>query len=81
MAPGGARAPRAPHGKIRLSAAREVKIAADGHHLVNRSGWDALYIEVGDRKADDEVDYPDIDLLIHLIDGKQTYVHKDGAPY
>ena len=54
---------------------------ADGHHLVNRSGADALYLEVGDRRADDEVDYPDIDMRFHLVDDKKTFVHKDGTPY
>ncbi len=53
----------------------------DGHHLVNRSGRDAIYLEVGDRSADDECDYPDIDMLVRWIDGEEKYVHKDGTPY
>ncbi len=55
--------------------------AGDGHHLVNRSDKDALYLEVGDRSANDEVDYPDIDMLVRWIDGAEKYVHKDGTPY
>ena len=55
--------------------------AGDGHHLLNRTGGDAVYLEVGDRTPGDEVDYPDIDMLIRLIDGKRTYVHRDGTPY
>lgn len=31
----------------------------DGHHLVNRSGADAWYLEVGDRSAGDAAVYPD----------------------
>ncbi|MHA1601013.1 MAG: cupin domain-containing protein [Alphaproteobacteria bacterium] len=54
---------------------------ADGHQLVNRSDRDALYLEVGDRNADDEVIYPDIDLRLRAIDGKHTFTHKDGTPY
>lgn len=50
---------------------------ADGHHLVNRSGADVLYLEVGDRPPNDDVDYPDVDML--LRDGR--FVHRDGAPY
>lgn len=53
----------------------------DGHMLVNRTERDALYLEVGDRSPGDEVDYPDIDLLIRWIDGERSYVHKDGTPY
>jgi len=53
----------------------------DGHHLVNRTAADALYLEVGDRLPGDEADYPDIDLTLRLIDGKPTFLHKDGKPY
>lgn len=49
----------------------------DGHHLVNRSGADVVYLEVGDRPPVDDVDYPDIDMLVR--DGK--FVHKDGTSY
>ncbi len=53
---------------------------ADGHHLQNRSNVDALVLEVGARKgAEEEVDYPDIDL--HFPKGRDTFQHKDGRPY
>ena len=55
--------------------------SGDGHQLLNRSDRDARYLEVGDRTPDDEVDYPDIDLLVRWIDGVERYVHKDGTPY
>lgn len=54
---------------------------ADGHHLINRSSADATYLEVGDRREGDEVDYPDIDMLVRSVDGKRRYVRKDGTPY
>jgi uncharacterized cupin superfamily protein len=50
---------------------------ADGHHLQNRSGRDALVLEVGTRRDDDGVDYPDIDLRWR----PDAYQHKDGSPY
>jgi uncharacterized cupin superfamily protein len=50
----------------------------DGHHLQNRSARDALLLEVGSRHADDEVDYPDIDLKVNNRTG---YTRKNGAPY
>ncbi len=53
----------------------------NGHCLVNRSDKDALYIEMGDRTPGDEVVYPDIDMERRLIDGKDTFVRKDGTPY
>lgn len=54
----------------------------DAHHLVNRSTKEAVYIEVGSRKDDDQGYYPDDDLC-WLLDGKGGSVpgHKDGSPY
>ena len=52
---------------------------ADGHHLVNRSSRTALYLEVGDRSPEDEVDYPDDDLSIARRDG--FFRHKSGERY
>ena len=34
----------------------------DGHHLINRSAADVVYLEIGDRMAGDEAGYPDVDL-------------------
>ena len=55
--------------------------ATDGHQLVNRSTRPARYLEIGTRDKQDECDYPDVDLLVRLIDGEQKYVHKNGKPY
>jgi uncharacterized cupin superfamily protein len=58
--------------------------AGDGvaHQLVNNSDAPALYLEVGDRSAGDEVIYPDDDLkLEQRSDGKWYPLHKDGTPY
>ncbi len=53
---------------------------ADGHHLQNRSGSEAVILEVGTRNPDsDRVDYPDIDLV--MPDRSSGYAHKDGSPY
>lgn len=54
----------------------------DGHALVNRSGADAVYIEIGDRTDPDEVDYPDIDMQVKWVGGEQRFVRRsDGTPY
>ena len=54
--------------------------ALDGHHLQNRSRREAVVLEIGSRKvAEDEGDYPDIDL--RFLRGDAGYVHKDGTPY
>lgn len=54
----------------------------DGHALVNRSAGEATYLEIGDRTADDEVDYPDVDMQVRWIDGEEVFVRRsDGTPY
>lgn len=54
---------------------------ADAHHMINRSDTPAVYLEVGTRTLTDECRYPDVDLDLRLIDGKQVYCRKDGTPY
>ena len=54
----------------------------DGHCLQNRSGADALVLEIGTRVPEDAVDYPDIDMILPAEtkdDG--LYYHRDGTPY
>jgi uncharacterized cupin superfamily protein len=53
---------------------------ADGHHLVNRSGKDAWYLEVGDRSPGDAAVYPDDDLSVAAAPGYKI-TKKDGSPY
>ena len=52
----------------------------DGHHIVNRSGQEAVLLEIGSRfPGGDNADYPDIDLAAKA--GASAYQHKDGTPY
>lgn len=53
----------------------------NGHHLVNETTEEVLYLEVGDRTPGDEGSYPDDDLKALLVDGKWKFVHRDGTPY
>lgn len=53
----------------------------NGHHLINETTEEVVYLEVGDRTAGDEGIYPDDDLKALLVDGKWQFVHKDGKPY
>jgi uncharacterized cupin superfamily protein len=52
---------------------------ADGHHLKNLSDRDAVILEIGSRRSEDEVAYPDIDL--HIRDRESGFTHKNGEPY
>lgn len=54
----------------------------DGHHLVNRTDRDVIYLEIGDRTAGDAASYPDDDIQATLdSSGKWVFAHKDGRPY
>ena len=45
-------------------------------------GADVLLLVVGDRSANDEVTYPEVDLHGKLgADGKYIFTRKDGTPY
>jgi len=56
--------------------------SGEGHHLVNRSAQDVVYLEVGDRTGGDEASYPDDDLKAALDpDGRWRFTRKDGTPY
>jgi uncharacterized cupin superfamily protein len=52
----------------------------DGHHLQNRSAREAVLLEIGSRNpAEDEGEYPDIDM--RFLKGDAGYARKDGTPY
>jgi uncharacterized cupin superfamily protein len=53
----------------------------NAHRLINETGEEVVYLEVGDRTPGDEGTYPDDDLKAVRVVGKWKYVHKDGSPY
>jgi uncharacterized cupin superfamily protein len=53
----------------------------NGHHLVNRTQRDAVYLEIGTRSKHELVDYPDVDLMVVRDDKGARYTHKNGDPY
>ncbi|HSG94273.1 MAG TPA: cupin domain-containing protein [Afifellaceae bacterium] len=54
---------------------------ADGHHLVNRSDRDVLYLEVGTRDPNERGEYSDIDMKFISENNATRYTRKDGTPY
>ena len=54
---------------------------ADGHHLQNRSGRDALVLEIGDRSPGDEATYPDVDLAATMQPPASAFTRKDGSAF
>jgi uncharacterized cupin superfamily protein len=53
----------------------------NGHQLLNRTGEEVVYLEVGDRSAGDSAIYPDDDIQAALVQGQWRFAHKDGSPY
>ncbi|PSB04921.1 cupin [filamentous cyanobacterium Phorm 46] len=54
---------------------------ADGHHLVNRTDYDVVYLEVGDRTPGDSANYPDDDLIAKADGNSWIFTHKNGDIY
>jgi uncharacterized cupin superfamily protein len=53
----------------------------NGHQLVNKSQHPVVYLEVGDRTADDEANYPDNDLVAKASPYGWIFTHKNGTLY
>jgi uncharacterized cupin superfamily protein len=53
----------------------------NGHHLVNKSGRDAVLLEIGTRSKHERAEYPDVDLLVIRDDKGSRYTRKNGEPY
>ena len=54
----------------------------NGHHLINRTSENVLFLEVGDRSANDTGSYPDDDIKAELnSNGQWQFTHKNGRPY
>lgn len=49
--------------------------------LINETAEDVVLLEMGDRTAGDEVEYPDDDLKAMFEDGRWQFFHKDGTRY
>jgi uncharacterized cupin superfamily protein len=54
---------------------------ADGHHLVNRSRNDGVFLVVGSRATRERCHYPDVDLAYASDGAGGGYTRKSGEPY
>jgi len=50
------------------------------HCLINRTGRDAVYLEVGTRATSERVHYPDVDFLMERDTTGRRYFRKSGEP-
>ncbi len=54
---------------------------ADGHTLENRSDGPAILLVVVGVHQDEQVSFPDHDLILEDISSGPRWLHKDGTPY
>ena len=54
---------------------------ANGHHLVNKSQRDAVYLEVGTRAQRERAYYPDVDLIYDRDESGVRFSRRSGEPY
>jgi uncharacterized cupin superfamily protein len=55
--------------------------APNGHHLVNKTDRDAVFLEIGTRSKHERASYPDVDLVAVRDDAGMRYTRKNGEPY
>lgn len=56
--------------------------SGDGHHFVNKTERDVVYLEIGASNPADTVVYPDEDMGRAISpEGRRLFVHRDGRPY
>jgi uncharacterized cupin superfamily protein len=53
----------------------------NAHRLVNETGEDVVYLEIGDRTPGDAAAYPDDDIVAEFADGQWRFARKDGSLY
>jgi uncharacterized cupin superfamily protein len=53
----------------------------NGHHLVNRTDRDGVFLVVGSRAPVECAHYPDVDLAYEKADGRVRYTNRVGEPY
>jgi uncharacterized cupin superfamily protein len=53
----------------------------NGHHLINRTQSDAVYLEIGARSKTETAHYPDVDLVAIRDEKGMRYTRKNGEPH
>lgn len=54
---------------------------ANGHHLVNKSTRDAVFLEIGTRAPWERSTYTDVDLVLERDQSGRRFMRKSGRPY
>jgi len=55
--------------------------SGNGHHFVNRSDRDGVFLVVGSRAPSERAHYPDVDLVFEKDGQSSRYMRRSGEPY
>jgi uncharacterized cupin superfamily protein len=55
--------------------------APNGHHLINRTDREGVFLVVGSRTPTDRAHYPDIDLIFEANESRRRFTNRAGEPY
>jgi uncharacterized cupin superfamily protein len=53
----------------------------NGHHLINRTDRDAVYLEVGTRAKQERAEYSDVDMILVRDEKSARFTRRNGEPY
>ena len=70
-------------GEVPMSPGMVMGFAAgsEAHQLRNDTDTDVTYLEIGDRRPGDIVEYPNDDLTAIMVDGAWKMTRKDGSDF
>ena len=54
---------------------------ADGHQFINRTDTVATFLVVGSRARAEVATYSDVDMQVHIGEGKARFTYKDGTDW
>ncbi|MCG5237889.1 cupin domain-containing protein [Xanthobacter oligotrophicus] len=74
---------RTDEGEFALGPGMCIGFPANGlaHHLINRTGEEVRYLEIGDRDPEDAGTYPEDDLVAQFSAQGWSFTRKDGTPW
>ena len=55
--------------------------STDGHHFINRTDTVARFLVIGSKAAAETATYSDVDMQVHMANGKARFTHKDGSDW
>jgi uncharacterized cupin superfamily protein len=55
--------------------------SGNGHHMLNRTDSDAVFLVIGTDSPEERIHYPGLDLAFEAQGGREIFTRRDGTPY